>query len=138
MRGAATHVQLEGLHGGAVTPGDGREEPQHLLDDAVQVLEVGDGVQPERALGEQAAVVQEAVRAQLLAQTLQHGRVLQQLHDQRGAGAGGGGEGREDQLDGALLQRGQGVTGSESDRGGHAVLNCVRLMSVCVCVTLSS
>ena len=47
--------------------------------------------------------MEETSGSQLLPQALQDGRVAEELHDERGAGAGRGGEGGEDQLDGRLL-----------------------------------
>lgn len=86
-----------------VPPGDGGEEAKHLLDDAVQVVEAVDVVKPEGALAD-AAVVEDALAAQLLPQFLQHPGVFEELHDQRGAGASSGGIGSEDELQGAILK----------------------------------
>lgn len=80
-----------------VPPGDGGEEAKHLLDDTVQVVEAVDVVEPEGALTD-AAIVEDALAAQLLSQLLQDPGVFEELHDQRGAGAGGGGVGSEDEL----------------------------------------
>lgn len=44
--------------------------------------------------------MEEAPASQLLPEALQNRRVTEELHDEGGAGAGGCGEGRKDQLDG--------------------------------------
>lgn len=61
-----TYIELKGLHGGPVGPWDRCEESQHLLDDAVEILEADYGVQPQLWLGAQAAVVQETPGSQLI------------------------------------------------------------------------
>lgn len=86
-----------------VPPRDGGEETKHLFDDTVQVLEAVDVVQPEGALAD-AAVVEDAFAAQLFTQLLQDPRVFEELHDQRGAGAGSGGIGGKDELQGTILK----------------------------------
>lgn len=102
---AQPHVELEGLQHSAVAPGDGREQAHDLLDDAVQVVQPTERAEAQRALAGAAAAVQDALGPQLLPQLLQHGRMLQQLHDERGAGAGGGGVGGEDELQRPVLQK---------------------------------
>lgn len=86
-----------------VPPRDGGEEAKDLLDDTVQVVEAVDIVEAEGTLAD-AAVVEDALAAQLLPQLLQDPGVFEELHDQRGAGAGGGGVGGEDELQGAILK----------------------------------
>lgn len=101
--GSCTHIQLKGLQHRPVPSGDGGEEPQHLLDDTVQVVEAVDGVQLQGALAE-AAVVEDPFAPQLFAELLQDRGVFQELHDQGGAGAGCGGVGGKDKLQGAVLK----------------------------------
>ena len=103
-----SHVELEGLQHGAVAAGDRREQAHDLLNNAVQVVQPTERVKAQRALAGAAAAVQEALSPQLLPQLLQHGRVLQQLHDKRGAGAGSGGVGSKDELQGPVLQQRRG------------------------------
>lgn len=98
-----THIQLKGLQHCPVPAGDGGEKAKHLLDDAVQVVEAVDVVEPEGALAD-AAIVEDALAAQLLPQLLQNPGVLEELHDQRGAGTGGGGVGSKDELQGSILK----------------------------------
>lgn len=99
----ATHIKFESLHGSSVGPWDRRKESQHLFDDTVQVLEAHNGVQPQLSFGAEAAIVEETPGSQLLSQAFQDGRVAEELHDEWCAGAGRGGEGGKDQLDGRLL-----------------------------------
>lgn len=47
--------------------------------------------------------MEEAPGSQLLPEALQDSRVAEELHDKGGAGAGSGGKGGKDQLDGRLL-----------------------------------
>lgn len=102
-KGVSTHIQLEGLQHRPITSRDGGEQPQHFLDDTVQVVEAMDRVQVEGALTE-ATVVKDPVAPQLFAKLLEDAGMLQELHDERGAGAGRSGIGSKDQLQGAILE----------------------------------
>lgn len=68
---SVTYVKLEGLHGSTVASWHWCIEAQHLLDDAVKVLEAADAVKPQFTLA-QTAIMQKAAVAKLLTQLLQH------------------------------------------------------------------
>lgn len=98
-----TYIKFKSLHSCSVGTRHGCKEPQHLLDDTVQVFEAHDGVEPQLSFRAQASIVEQTPGPQLLPQPFQDSRVAEELHDEGSAGAGRGGEGSKDQLNGRLL-----------------------------------
>lgn len=99
----ATYIKFKSLHGCSVGTWHRCKESQHLLDDAVQVFEAHDGIQPQLSFRAQASIVEQTPGPQLFPQSLQDRRMAEELHDEGSAGTGRGGEGRKDQLNGRLL-----------------------------------